>query len=79
MGLRYRIYTFWKYEKYDETPLFCMIATFLIMVTVGIGFGLFALPIFLACVFNHWCWFLLWFITIPLSIGCFALLIDVLT
>lgn len=78
MRFRYRLSTFWENEKYLGTPLFYMIATFLVLITACICIGLVVLPCFLTCIFNHWYWLLLWFLTIPLCIGDFALLIGIL-
>ena len=68
----------WEYQKRYRTTLFCMIATFLVLLCVGICLGLMAVPVLFTAVFNHWLWLLLWIITIPLCVGVFDKLIDFL-
>ena len=76
MNLLDKIYYFWEDVKREQSVLFYMIATFLVMVLLGVAFGLFALPIVLACELNSGFWLLLFFVTVPLGVGAFCKLIE---
>lgn len=77
MNLLDKIYYFWEDIKYEQSVLFYMITTFLVMVFLGVACGLFALPIILTCEFNSGCWMLLWLVTVPLGVGVFCKLIEI--
>ena len=78
MKLSDRIYYFWEDVKREQSVLFYMIATFLVMVFLAVAIGLFALPIILACELNGGYWILLWLITGPLGVGVFCKLIELI-
>ena len=77
MSLLDKIYYFWEDVKREQSALFYMIATFLVMVFLGVAIGLFALPIILACELNSGFWILLLLVTIPLGAGVFCKLIEI--
>ena len=77
MKLLDKIYYFWEDVRCEQSALFYIIATFLVMVFLGVALGLFALPIILACEFNSGYWFLLLFVTIPLCAGVICKLIEI--
>lgn len=77
MSLFDKIYYFWEDTKHEQSVLFYMIATFLVMVFLGIAFGLFGLPVALACYLNSGWWLLLLPIAIPLGVGVFCKLIEI--
>ena len=77
MSLLDKIYYFWEDIKREQSALFYMIVTFLVMVLLGVAIGLFAFPIILACEFNSGYWMLLLLVTIPLGVGVFCKLIEI--
>lgn len=77
MSILDKIYYFWEDVKREQSALFYMIATFLVMVLLGVAIGLFALPIILACSFNSGYWLLLLLLTVPMCAGVFCKLIEI--
>lgn len=72
-----KIYYCWEDVKRDQSALFYMITTFLVIVFLGVAIGLFAFPIILACELNSGYWALLWLVTVPLGVGVFCKLIEI--
>ena len=68
----------WGEERLLDTPLFYMISTFLILLFVGICLSLLAVPVLLTALFDCWLWLLLWIIMLPLCVGVFCILMNIL-
>ncbi len=77
MNLLNKIYYFWEDVKRQQTALYYMIATFLVIVALGICAGLLLLPVVLACLFAYGVWLILWIVTIPLCAGVICKLIEI--